>query len=268
MSESQHPSENLDSGSAQAPVDCAAALALVPAYALGAADADEIALVEVALTFCPQVAEALAQYRLTAESLLYTPPPMTPAPELRRRVLQAIAADVAARQPRSLRLHARPIVAWLAAAAAVVVLLISNLLWFVRVEELERRNDILTNWSGQKDELLIALSSSASERIDLVSTDESQAQYASVLYSPSANYAVLVTDSLPSLPPDRTYQLWLLRGDERLSAGVFTIETDGRGALVFRIRDPLTTYTGLGISVEPAGGSPAPTTPPVATVRL
>lgn len=268
MSESQHPSENLDSGSAQTAVDCAEALALVPAYVLGAADADEIALVEAALTACPQVAEALAQYRLAAESLLYAPPLMTPAPDLRHRVLQAVAADAAAQQPRPLRLHARPAVAWLATGAAVFVLLISNLLWFVRVEELERRNDILANWSGQKDDLLIALSSSASERIDLVATDESQAQYASVLYSPSANYAVLVTDSLPSLPPDRTYQLWLLRGDERLSAGIFTIESDGRGALVFRTRDPLTSYTGLGISVEPAGGSPAPTTSPVAAVRL
>ncbi len=264
MSESQSPLKKTDGQSAPPPVDCAKVLELVPAYAIGAADADEIALVEAALPVCPQVAQSLLEYRRLARALLWAPPSLVPPASLRERVLRTAAADTSAQRRDWLRIDR----SWLVAAAAVVALIFSNLIWFARVAELQQRTDLLSNWSVQKDALLLALSSGTSQRIDLIATDDSRTPSASVLYSPAASYAVLVTDRLPALPPERTYQLWLQRGDERLSAGVFTIDPDGRGALVFRTREPLTEYTGLGISVEPAGGSPAPTTSAIASVRF
>lgn len=55
------------------------------------------------------------------------------------------------------------------------------------------------------------------------------------------------------LPPERTYQLWRIENGTPVSLGVFE-----RGLLV-----TLAPGSTLAVSVEPPGGSPQPTTPPL-----
>ncbi|MEZ4728545.1 MAG: anti-sigma factor [Caldilineaceae bacterium] len=72
--------------------------------------------------------------------------------------------------------------------------------------------------------------------------------------------AFLVLHGLSPLPATRTYQLWLLPSDGApVSAGLLRVES----AAIARQQVPLTadplTYTAVGISIEPAGGSEEPT---------
>jgi anti-sigma-K factor RskA len=57
------------------------------------------------------------------------------------------------------------------------------------------------------------------------------------------------------------YQLWLIRGGQRTSGGVFSIrdEKDGYGYLVVQAPDSLLSYDSFGVTIEPHGGSPGPT---------
>jgi anti-sigma-K factor RskA len=61
------------------------------------------------------------------------------------------------------------------------------------------------------------------------------------------------------LGSDQQYQLWLVLDDERTSGGVFSVDYYGYGAMVIHAPRPLNEYTSFGVTVEPAGGSPAPT---------
>lgn len=86
---------------------------------------------------------------------------------------------------------------------------------------------------------------------------------ATVVRSKSLGKAVLVTNNLAAAPTGKVYQLWLqAAGGNFVSAGLLptgadqTVVLDGDAA----------TAVGAGISVEPAGGSTQPTTPPVALI--
>lgn len=77
-----------------------------------------------------------------------------------------------------------------------------------------------------------------------------------VAFSPSRDSAVVLLAGVPAPGPGRTYQLWLVRGGTATSAGPLApgeaVATGLRGR------------RSLAVTVEPAGGSPEPTTPRIA----
>ncbi|HET7767167.1 MAG TPA: anti-sigma factor, partial [Chloroflexota bacterium] len=91
-----------------------------------------------------------------------------------------------------------------------------------------------------------------------------------VVFQPSGRSALFVLDRLPALEPGRIYQLWLLKpgGAAPTPAGTFTVDPSGRASVVVRAPDRLDTYTGVGLTAEPAPGRPAPTGPILATGSL
>lgn len=87
-----------------------------------------------------------------------------------------------------------------------------------------------------------------------------------VVASASRDEALIVVNQLAPAPADRTYQLWLIAGDRATSAGLFDTGPDGRA--VRPLTTELTHVDAVGISLEPAGGSPRPTTDPVLAIEL
>ncbi|GGG08579.1 hypothetical protein GCM10007304_23350 [Rhodococcoides trifolii] len=90
---------------------------------------------------------------------------------------------------------------------------------------------------------------------------------ATVKWSRTANAAVVTFDGLASPGPDRVFELWLIEGNsDPRSVGL--VPPDSANP------DAPQLITGLGqagtfaVSVEPNGGSPAPTTTPITAVTL
>ncbi len=84
-------------------------------------------------------------------------------------------------------------------------------------------------------------------------------------WSASVGSAVLVTDGLAVLDEDQTYQLWFVRGDEALPAGLF--ETDA-GTATALLDGAMHEGDVIAVTVEQAGGSPTgqPTTDPIIAI--
>jgi hypothetical protein len=77
---------------------------------------------------------------------------------------------------------------------------------------------------------------------------------------------VLSASRLPAVAPQMTYQLWLLTSNGRVSAGVFAPDATGRATFV--TDSPVSVVgavVGAEVTVEPAGGRPTPSGPPVMT---
>ncbi|PPK90904.1 anti-sigma-K factor RskA [Kineococcus xinjiangensis] len=72
--------------------------------------------------------------------------------------------------------------------------------------------------------------------------------------------AVVVGADMPATGPDRGYQLWLIEGGDIRPAGM--LERDGAGHYVAYVPDTGGVPT-LGVTEEPAGGSPQPTSEPL-----
>ena len=76
---------------------------------------------------------------------------------------------------------------------------------------------------------------------------------------------MLVTDGLAPAPAGRTYQVWYLGTDGSATSAGFV--SDSSTGAVLLTGDPGTSG-GVGITVEPAGGSLQPTTAPVLAVSV
>jgi anti-sigma-K factor RskA len=71
--------------------------------------------------------------------------------------------------------------------------------------------------------------------------------------------AVFQAFALPQLPPERTYQLWYIRAGSPVSAGTFEVDVAGDATVEVGGLPPTTEIDAWAVTVEPAGGVPAPT---------
>lgn len=84
-------------------------------------------------------------------------------------------------------------------------------------------------------------------------------------WSGSVGKAVLVADGLPNPGEGETYELWFVRGDAPVSAGVFDVDGGDATAL---LDGDMQAGDAIAVTVEQAGGSPTgqPTTDPVIVI--
>lgn len=84
-------------------------------------------------------------------------------------------------------------------------------------------------------------------------------------WSASVGKAVLVADGLPAPGEGETYELWFVRGDAPVSAGVFDVADGDATAL---LAGDMQAGDAIAVTVEQAGGSPTgqPTTDPVIVI--
>jgi anti-sigma-K factor RskA len=258
---------------------------LLPAYAIGAVDLLEAARVEAYLKLNPEARSEVAEYAAAAGLLIGGVIRREPPTALRQKLLDAARAQrpspklnvqTKPSQSQSNRIIKTPLWAWISVVAAVV-LLVMNVFWIAQVNELRARQTILEQTN--QDQLVALQRSNQAEMTDAMTImvtgtkaelmDDSGAMRAMVMWQPGHSEAVMFTHSLPPLDESRTYQLWLI--DEvgtSISAGTFTVDSDGRATLMFNAQTTIDAMGGFGISVEPMGGSSEPTTAPLAISAL
>lgn len=261
---------------------CQAIHDLIPAFSLGATDPAERDLVESHLADCPEAANLRAGYDSLAEALLHSAPPVQAPSGLADRLRIATQpATVAAesgspsakpstdrgfvrRLMNALSLHPRRSMA-VVAALSLVILVIANLFWSTQLRSSRESQRQLAQFLDHQTELLALIGEDAFLRIELppASTDVAAGAHATVLCNPDREVGFILAEGLPPLPPEQVYQVWLVSGDQRVSGGLMQPDALGRGWLAFRAPVPLKEFDAVGITPEPAGGSPGPTSPPV-----
>jgi anti-sigma-K factor RskA len=248
------------------------------AYALGALSLDERREFEAHLSTCAECARDVRDAALVAEGLGRAVDPQPLPDGLRARVLAAAIggsrADSPARIPPMPVAPPRPVVAqWLAVAASVAALALGLYAWTLqtRVKELDAAlaaaRGQLVSLQGQvadlrrvSDETTRAsdvLAASDVVRFDLAGQKDAPQASGRAFWSPSQGL-VISASRLPSLPPGRIYQLWVLTASGPVSAGLTRPDAAGR---LHSVTSPTTALpaTGVGVSLELEGGVAAPT---------
>ncbi|MGM1030732.1 MAG: anti-sigma factor domain-containing protein [Actinomycetota bacterium] len=112
------------------------------------------------------------------------------------------------------------------------------------------------------DEALGAVVSAAdAERGEVELPDGSTA---TVVWSAERGQSVILFDGLTAAPAGSTYQAWYIDADGPQSAGTFDASD---GATAFLLDGAFTAGAAVGVTVEPDGGSDAPTTDPILVVE-
>jgi anti-sigma-K factor RskA len=268
---------------------------LAAAYALDALDPGERAEYEVHLAGCEQCRREVAELRNTA-ALLAETVAKEPSPGLRDRVMAQVATTPQVPiRPTALRPSAGPppaaapspvaappsraLTAWLA-AAVVALVLGAAALGFLAVRLDQRLDDMsarLAATEAQLEETEGQLASTearlAEAESELVSAGELRAVLASddgsvvslagpgegtmkFAYAPSTGQGVLIGDGVTPVEESETYQAWFIVDGVPQPAGLFS-PTDGE--VTFAVEGDPGEAEAVAVTVEPAGGSPQPT---------
>lgn len=228
----------------------------IPAYALGALDAGEAAALEAHLKTCDSCRTELAEYLRLSDSLLMATPPRAPSPALRKRLQSHLPSAQKQARPRPVWSFGN----W-AMGAALVLLLIMNLFSFLQMRGIQEQQASLLRQVKTSQFALSMLAYPGTESFPIAGESMS----GSVLLDRERNTVALVMWRLPELTDEQTYQIWLIEPDgHRVSAGVFRPQADAAYTTqpVFAKQD-ISKFVGVGVTVEPAGGSDQPTGPRV-----
>lgn len=227
---------------------------LLPAYALDALTPEEAREVEAHLTTCEACPDELRVLRGVAAELGGAVAEAVPPAGLRAAVLEAIRPQAAERPRARLIAFPRGWAVGLAAAAAAVVVALAGI-----GVSLDRRLAALQERLAAQEAALALLTSPAAKTAVLAGTVPANVR---LVYDPGRGQGALVVADLRDPGVEFVYQIWLIGGEEPVSAGIFR-PTPGRPVIVPLATDFL-RYRLVAISVERAPrGAPQPTTTPI-----
>jgi anti-sigma-K factor RskA len=83
-----------------------------------------------------------------------------------------------------------------------------------------------------------------------------------------ASRVLLVASRLPAPPPEKTYEMWIIRGGTPVPAGLFSSDSNGNAIHLYRPSSPLAESDIVAVTLEVAGGVNAPTSTPVIATKL
>ena len=237
-------------------------------YALGSLSGAEKAALEKHLETCAACRNELEALRGdTALLALSAAGPAAPA-RSRDRFVKAVAAE---QHPRTFR-RRRSMFELLPVAAAVVMLLITILLWRDNVK-LRRRVEyaheaVEQNMAQTREarELLDMLHDPQAQHLTLTAEHEPPHPYARAVYSPKMGHVVFMASNLGQLPAGKTYELWVVpMSGKPMPAGMFKPDAHGNAMVMQPCCPAGTTAKMLAVTIEPEGGSAAPTSTPLMT---
>ena len=238
---------------------------LIPAYVLGSLEPEEIIHVLEHLEGCPDCREICDKYREVIDTLPTALNPESPPPALKESLLSVLESGdrEKTRIPGPKKVQAWPSRLRIAFAALGIVLIVglatSNLLLWNQLNGQREEQSLLTAKLDKQWDMLIFMVSPKVKTVDLVGTQAANLAQGKFFFDPYTSTAVLVASELPPPPPGQVYQLWLISDGVRTNGGLFRVDSAGRSYLFVQAPQNLGSYQVLGVTNEPAGGSPGPT---------
>ena len=211
---------------------------LTAAYALHALRPEEERAFEAHLSRCSACRDELASFDNTAAALAYGVDTPAPPPALRERIL----AQARAERPNVVSLRPRwaaPAAA-LAAVAAMAALALG--MWTVSLS-----NQLESEREARREQPRVFPVSGTDGRLVVAPTGE----------------AFLLVPALERAPRGRTYEAWVIEDGAPQPAGLFE---GGEGTAVALTR-PVQEGATVAVTLERAGGVPAPTGRPLFTAK-
>ncbi|MQS09029.1 anti-sigma factor [Streptomyces alkaliphilus] len=250
---------------------------LTGAYVLHALSAGEREDFERHLGDCPACAVEVMELAATAGRLggavAVAPPPGMRAEVLRRIGTVRQEPPVVPAEDRPApgrgRERGRRSVRWaLAACLAAALLGGGTAVWQYREAELARERAVeaerLPAAGEGMPEVLTVL---AAPDALAVSGELVDGATGTVVVSATEDRAVFVSTGMPPAPEGMTYQLWFDDAGTMRPAGLM-VPAEGSGTAALVMEGSPDGAVGMGITVEPAGGSPQPTSEPLAAMAF
>ena len=246
---------------------------LLPFYALGTLSDDERELVEAYVERHPEAQEQLREMMEVASALAYASEPIKPPAQVKERLLDEIRA-----RPRE-RMTARRtpiaeggIIGWFGRNRATTALAILGLFvaaasatWAVtrnaQIVELRAELAELERAVVEQEQVISRISLPGVQAVDVLATTEGSQAGGRLFVDPEAPSGGLFVWGLAPLSPEESYQVWLIAGENPVSAGFLPIQDQGGSVHLIEASRALQPFDAIGVSIEPVGGSDLPIGP-------
>jgi len=250
-------------------------------YELGVLDGGDKSEFESQLAVSEEFRTKLAAARSLLALLALAAPPVAPPPAVRARILESfktrgVQRPEGARPARSRRQLWTPV--WAPLWAVICLVLVVAGVWLAvdnrklsrRLAELEITHAQLEA-SGRELKVATARAQAALNvltapetiQVDLSPAAARLVPHGKAFYNPTGGLLFYTTNLLP-LPVGRTYELWLVPTEgSPVGAGVFNTDTRGNGQVILPSLPQGLAAKAFAVTIEPAGGVPAPTGPKV-----
>ncbi|MEU9336459.1 anti-sigma factor [Streptomyces sp. NPDC048290] len=240
--------------------------ALTGAYAVHALDAEERAAFERHLAECDACRQETAEFTATAGRLAQASMVRT-RPVMREEVMQRITTvrqvppgGAPLDRGRRGAQRGRGLARWaLAASVAAAAAFGGTAVW-----QYERAQDAARDAAREQRHVeglagVLAAPDAESRWVKVAGGA------GTLVVSAGRNRAVFVASGLAAPPQGKVYQLWFADGGRMRSAGLMDPD---RGSQAVLMQGAVDDASGVGITVEPAGGSKQPTSTPVALLGV
>lgn len=236
-------------------------------YALNALDRGELAEFERHLEHSDETRSEVTELTDTAVLLGLAVEPVVPPASLKRSIMDKLdahpqvkaegaAAPVADLTPALRKAHARwytrPVVGLTAAAAAIALIfggiVASNTFTTLNHEQSQAGEFAAINGADDAQRASMPIVGGGT---------------ATLVWSDSLSSSALIADGLRPLPAGKVYELWYISAAGARPAGTF----QAGGNRTWHVLDgSMSAGDAVGVTVEPSGGSEAPTTKPVVVI--
>jgi anti-sigma-K factor RskA len=257
--------------------------ALASEYVLGSLDEVTRARVTAHLSSCGACADEIREVAQAMDAMGRSVPEAEPTASLRERITAIPARvpqlPVAARVTAPVTRRSSRQVSWFATVAASLVAVVATWQAFGARAEVQRLRRELADLELKVGDSLVARASLQKQvdefaklaevlrSSDLVSYSlagsGTAANAHARAYVTAKNGMVFTAEGLPALAPGRTYQLWVIGASGPVSVGLFAPDANGRVQAVMVTPDIGAMPAAVAVSLEPAGGSPQPSTTPI-----
>jgi anti-sigma-K factor RskA len=225
-------------------------------YSLGLLEGEEREEVDAHLARgCDNCQKNLREALALNALMLASTPPITPPSRLKHRLPSSVGIE-------------RSGWGWLYALAAACMLVLA--LW-LSVQERRRSNELadarrtILSISAERDRLAQAFVFLNQPETRQVNFGGGQPQPPrGNIFVNSRLGVMLIGTNLPQLPAGRAYEMWIIpKGGMPRPAGLF--QSDAQSSALHILSGPIDTsmVAAVAVSVEPATGSPAPSTTPI-----
>lgn len=249
---------------------------IIESYVMGIATEAERQEFESMCALYPEVAEAHNAFELALEEQLLSSAIQVPA-HLKQSVQEKVFNNINETPlylPEEEQTPVRQSGIWKWLAAASVVLLIGTTFWAVttnnKYKQLQADNKDLQNQLQQSTAHLdtmkhdAALLQSPGMKMAAMQGAANAGVYATIYWDTTSKDVYLMVNNLPKPASDKQYQLWALLNGQPIDLGMIEARQE---RLLYRMKN-VQNAQAFAITLEPKGGSTAPTSSPIVLSKL
>lgn len=248
-------------------------------YSLGTLDASAAARVRLHAEGCAECQQEIARLRTDLAVVAMAAPRIAPPAGAKDRLFAAAGLDMPT-VPHTIPAQAEKIVSiesrrsspfltwagWIAAAACLfyAVQVREANRGMLRVMRMQAAQIVLSKDSAARaKEVMEVLSSPQAQRVTLVAAHAKPQPSGHAIYMPSRGALVFTASNLHPLPPNKTYELWVIpaNGSSPMPAGMFQPDAQGTASVILPNLPRGIQAKAFGVTMENAGGASKPTMP-------